>query len=748
MGKGAHEQERPSGSRGRARKRLSFYLGVYEPPQLLRPYLQRIQKGGKAVRSTAAGARRSLGSAWGTLVRKKWPLILIGLVILLGAGLFSGYRIWKSQQPQPLKISSTMNRPKIVAGEETVPLKITFRGPAAHPDLLEEPLPEGARITPEIGGTWMWESEKDLLFTPDGEWRHGTEYQVKLSPDLMGELIETRLNYSFKIPSFHMTVRNREFYVDPQDSSIKRVIFNMHFNYPVDPASLEDRISLRPDIPADSGKLELRDYRYTLTYNDDNTVAYCVSEPVGMPAESVAMKVSIDKGIESALEGPVLDRARQHTTTVPGIEEYVRVEDLSFSLVRREDQRFDQLLILETRGHVTSKAVQENMKVYLLPEDRPELPGLSPVENHNWNSPDEMVPQVLDLAERVSLEPIPQPNEISRVNSYKVQVPEGRQLFVTLAEGTPFHGDYYLGRRYQKILRVDSYPRELKILSDGMILSMTGERKLSLLSRGNSKVSYRIGRVRPDDLNHLLTQSRGSLRNLRFSSRRFGEYNITEQYREEQRVQTSASDEIAYLSFDFSDYLQTLPEKHLRYGFFFFSASSGYESDRRLIVVTDLGFFVKKNADGTRNLFVQSIATGRPVAGAEVKVLGRNGNAVFRGVTRTGGSLSLPSLSQYDREQEPAVFTVSKGNDMSFLPYDSSGHRLDHSSFDIGGVHGSNDENKISSFLFTDRGLYRPGDSVNLGVILKTGDWARNLSGVPIKVEFSSPQGWVVSTQF
>ena len=41
--------------------------------------------------------------------------------------------------------------------------------------------------------------------------------------------------------------------------------------------------------------------------------------------------------------------------------------------------------------------------------------------------------------------------------------------------------------------------------------------------------------------------------------------------------------------------------------------------DFRLLLVTDLGILVKRSLDGSQDVFVQSIATGLPVAGAEVE---------------------------------------------------------------------------------------------------------------------------------
>ncbi len=41
----------------------------------------------------------------------------------------------------------------------------------------------------------------------------------------------------------------------------------------------------------------------------------------------------------------------------------------------------------------------------------------------------------------------------------------------------------------------------------------------------------------------------------------------------------------------------------------------------RFILVTDLGLLVKRNADGTRDVFVQSVQRGEPVGGVTLTVL-------------------------------------------------------------------------------------------------------------------------------
>ncbi len=49
--------------------------------------------------------------------------------------------------------------------------------------------------------------------------------------------------------------------------------------------------------------------------------------------------------------------------------------------------------------------------------------------------------------------------------------------------------------------------------------------------------------------------------------------------------------------------------------------------------------------------------------------------------------------------------------------------QLDFSRFDIGGVE-SRSGSELDAFVFTERGIYRPGDEIRIGLIVKQRDWA------------------------
>ena len=59
-------------------------------------------------------------------------------------------------------------------------------------------------------------------------------------------------------------------------------------------------------------------------------------------------------------------------------------------------------------------------------------------------------------------------------------------------------------------MQVPEFPRELSILHQGSLLSMSGDKTLSLFARNVPAIRVEIGRVLPRQLQHLVTQTSGS----------------------------------------------------------------------------------------------------------------------------------------------------------------------------------------------------------------------------------------------
>ena len=146
------------------------------------------------------------------------------------------------------------------------------------------------------------------------------------------EHVEIQPNFSFSIAPLRVRLTAGEFYIDPQDSAVKRVLITITSNYPLDPASLSDKISMTPDLRADSGSLKNRPYDVSVSYSEDYRAAYLVSEPLGVPADDVMMRIVVDPGLRSPLGGEAVEDAVTSRVKVPGASSFVKVLSIDHSL--------------------------------------------------------------------------------------------------------------------------------------------------------------------------------------------------------------------------------------------------------------------------------------------------------------------------------------------------------------------------------------------------------------------------------
>jgi uncharacterized protein YfaS (alpha-2-macroglobulin family) len=154
---------------------------------------------------------------------------------------------------------------------------------------------------------------------------------------------------------------------------------------------------------------------------------------------------------------------------------------------------------------------------------------------------------------------------------------------------------------------------------------------------------------------------------------------------------------------------------------------------------------MKRSTDGTEDVFVQSIATGLPVGGASVDIVAKNGTVLATEATDALGRAHFLKIDGMTRERAPLLVQVRKSGDLSFLPLNRGDRSLDMSRFDIGGIRSARSANQLTAFLFSDRGIYRPGDTIHIGMITKTANWAKNLAGIPLEAEVLDARGLTVS---
>ncbi|WP_051885235.1 alpha-2-macroglobulin [Lysobacter antibioticus] len=692
-------------------------------------------------------------------VRQRPRLYLRSVLGLILVGTL-GY--WLATRPKPIvpgALDVEVHTPALTdytrAPAEVDSLRLTFSDTAA-PIKQVGLAPAGVTLSPELKGAWRWEDDKTLVFKPSADWPVKTRYTVELDPklSLAPKVVLQEYQFEFETAPFTAQIASSEFYQDPQDPALKKGVYELKFSHPVDAAQLERRIVLKL---ADGAGTALAAPKYTVNYDEKGRLkAWIHSQPLTLPENGGSLKLELAAGIVSTLGGSGSAEALNATVALPSLYS-VNVTDVAAALVDNERFEPEQVLVLSFNNAMRDSEVAGAVRAWLLPVKDPRRPAAQQSGAYTW-SRDDVDEAVLKHATPLPLSAVPTEREYVETHSLKFQAPPGRRIYVRVDKGLKAFGGFMLGAPHTTVATVPDYPKLLRFVGEGALLSLRGERRISLVSRNVAGARLEIARVLPEQIQHLVFNNEGSYAKPSF-------YNLSADSlveREEKRLTLPAENpaKAHYEGVDLGQYL-----KPGRRGVFLLSLrtldeddkkrsaeetladDAGSEEDSRLVVLTDLGMAVKQALDGRRDVFVQSLSNGAPVAGARVRAVARNGETLVEAETDASGRAQLPSLKGFKREKQPTMLTVSQGEDYSFLPIGDHDRTLDYSRFDIGGEPNDLEAGALNAFLFSDRGLYRPGDTVNIGMIVRAADWKRALTGLPLEWEFTDPRGTVAKRE-
>lgn len=701
------------------------------------------------IRWAAPPWARKLNESRRNRPRRFWSVT--ALIVLLPLLAFAGYRFWQSL-PRPAITQVSVQPPgitRIGADDRLYPQPVTigFRteypdprqdGPrgAAKLELLGKTLEQGIRLEPAHPGEWQWTDENTLRFVPERDWPAGRTYTVHLEPRLFADGI--RLADStprFTTPGINAELRKLDFYQHPEKASVHQVVATLRFTHAVDAASLKEHLTLGMRPSGADVSVEPEAYPYALKLGRHGREAYITTEPLTLPPQENFMKLTLSEGVRAA-DGPaVTQQALERQVRVPSVSTYFRVATMQAHIVRNEQNDPEQTLILELTDGVQSAVVADELRAWLLPDGR-------------YYSHGEIDAEVLEKSRPLELNANPTEHEYAKLLSFRFDAPEDRQIAVHLPAGLVSQGGFEMTVPYASVLHVPEYPREANIMGEGALLPMTGSRTLSFQARGVPALRVEVFRLLEEQLVHLVTQTRGELKRADFTNYRFNEENIGKRHTRVLPLNAAHPGEATYASLDISPFLESAAAGH---GLFVLRVS-GWDpeherrvygaDDRRFILVTDLGMIAKDNGDKTHELFVHSLSGERPVAGARVDLLGRNGLPVYSARTDARGHARLPDVSGFDDEREPSVYLVRHNGDLAFLPFRRADRQLDYSRFDTGGLRTSGDDtgDQLHALVFSDRGIYRPGEEGHLGVMVKRNDW-QSVDGVPVEIALTGPRG-------
>jgi uncharacterized protein YfaS (alpha-2-macroglobulin family) len=719
-------------------------------------------------------------------------------LVLLAVGGYAG-RVWWTSRPQPVEVGFKVVNPPITDfANDGKPhaLVVTFSKSVAPLALVGKDIATGLVATPQVEGQWRWASDRQLEFTPKAEWPVGAQYTVRIDRGAVAPQVRLdAYEFTFASAAFEAKLRKAEFYQDPVNPTLKKAVFELAFTHPVNPAEFEKRIEVRL-----AGQVEgvlgvgRETTKFTVAYDKLKLNAYVHSVALPIPKESTTLGLTLAKGAPAQAGGPGTNADLSGAVAVPGLYS-LAVDGASAAVVTNERFEPEQVLIVNMAQLVHERELARNLAVWLLPLQNPDQKKEDQTDApYAWSDPREVSAAVLNAATRLELTPVPAAQEHTQTHSFKFHADVGRTLCVQVDAKTRSFGGYLMRKDAQSLVAVPPYPPELRILSQGALLPMSGEKKVAVLVRDLPGLRIELARVQPAQLQHLVSQTQGNFSNPEFIGS-FGADNMTDRFERKLPLPALQRGKPHYEAIDLADYLAKDAERNgePRRGLFLLKVQ-GYDpkadakaaaskatppdpnapqpaaaesednesegegaaedtidpstiEQRRLVLVTDLGLLVKQSPDGSRDVFVQSIFSGEPVAAVTVEVLAKNGSTIASQSTDANGRVHFDKIEGMLRERAPLLVVARKAGDLSFMPLNRADRQLDFSRFDVGGLQNARSTDQLGAYLFSDRGIYRPGETMHIGLVVKAAAWSKPLAGVPLEAEVLDARGLVVKRE-
>jgi uncharacterized protein YfaS (alpha-2-macroglobulin family) len=153
----------------------------------------------------------------------------------------------------------------------------------------------------------------------------------------------------------------------------------------------------------------------------------------------------------------------------------------------------------------------------------------------------------------------------------------------------------------------------------------------------------------------------------------------------------------------------------------------------RNVLASDFGLIAKRGTDGSMNFAVTDLRTTLPVPNTELEVYDYQQQLIT--TLKTNGE----GMASGEVRRKPFLLVARKGDARGYLKLDE-GSSLSLSAFDVAG---EDVQKGIKGFIYGERGVWRPGDTLFLTFILEDKDHKLPASH-PVSLELLNPRGQVV----
>jgi len=546
---------------------------------------------------------------------------------------------------------------------------------------------------PEMNGRFQWTAARTLVFSPAVPFAPNTDYSLKIKPEIAKYLADKKApdDQEVKFHTPYLAVeRSQTFWgLDDNDRNLIQLRILLHFNYPVDVNTAKKYISVKLDGKAVNAQL--------LSLENGNEIDLWIAAPTN-GTEGKSLNLTIGKGM----------------TCLGSTRLNPEEETIELTMPQRDR--------LEISDVITDFEEGEGV-IYAFTSQPVEAQGLSGLIK--------ITPEVTFEATTIG-------------NGFKLKgnFADGQSYELSVSGRLKGIFGPELGNDFMQTVSFGSLQPYIAFTDQtGMYLTPNGSRNLGINIINVPKVKITVFKVFENNIQHFMRigkQWDWSYENDEYHDI-YG-YSLDENYGQ---VISSRELDTRSLPRKGNFRLLNLKPEELQLtadmkGVYLIKVESPdkkWLSDVQLVSVSDIGLIVKEGVD---EIFVaaRSIATAKPMSGVNIRFISKNNQQVYQATTNSDGIAEFKNIGKSVPGFSISMITARNGNDFNALLFNRS--QVETSRFEIGGKRTAGQHYDV--FIYGDRNLYRPGDSVFCNAIVRNFKW-ETIQDIPVKFRVLAPDG-------
>lgn len=557
------------------------------------------------------------------------------------------------------------------------------------------------KFTPAIEGRFKWVSTHEIMFSPLNGLAPCTSYKLELNEKSIFKHADKKLFLTGDVAySFHTAMLNLEsvdfhWRASSDNAQIPALNLLLNFNYNLNPAEVLRNLKIESDGKTLNAKL--------IETGISATVHLEITD-APLSENDVPVKLIIAKGIAVPRSAFVTDKEMSYETVIPSKSKLI------ISNVQTDHNGEQGSVVVTTSEEVKESTISNAVHI------QPNI---------------EFTVAKSESGFTISSK------QFDVNSSYTISID-------TKLEGT-------LGGKLKEVYSQDIIFGKLQpaisfISQKGMYLGAKGNRNIAVSITSIPKVKVRIYKIYENNMIQFFKQgmqynSHYDDYDEEYDEYNYSEYNsyLTEDFGDliwEQDYETRKLEKINAMQVLKMDFDDKIKNQQGIYVMQIESADQNWIQASKILAISDIGLIVKESKSDVM-VIANSVQDAKPLSGVKLNIISKK-NQLVKSITTDGDGIAFFEKSDVAFPKfEVSMITAQLNSDYNFMRLESSQY-YNESSDEGGGRY--LDQSNYDAFLYGDRDIYRPGETMHISCIVRNLKWS-NPGDLPVVLKIYLPNG-------